>query len=253
MKLTLDVQRWEKYKKFFNLKFVMYLVTWFALVPVIASILKDSPDKILVVSTVPHLEIYLKLPFSWQLLWFSSLSFFVAYLLYVLFVPDFIKDNNSFEEYKQYGHSPRNLVWKALPIIETDKFIQRMLEKNYIKKITKDEFDSNSKHENPYVSKEQTYYTWEKNNEYYIFGMPIKENSEGLSEKEVFWEIFGRFSEKNIYARKCISILLTINLYMFGFVLIQHIDAGLDYTLGNFWTSWDIWDLINKKYQDILK
>lgn len=246
-KIFYDEKRWEKYKELFNLKFVMYLVTWFAIVPLLANLLNNVPDEILITSTIPHLVIALDIPFSWKLLWFSSLCFFIAYVLYLIRVPEFIKDNNNYIEYKGYGHSPRNLVWKSIPIVKTDKFIERMLEKKYITIIEENEYTNIVEKTNPNVTDDSTIYAWQYNEEYYKFAMPItngngpKDDTHGdISEKEVFWEIFGRFSEQHAKSRILISILLRLSLLLFSIVLLQHIDAGLDYVLGDIWTSWNL-------------
>lgn len=213
------IPRWESFKSFFQLKFVIYLVTWFTLVPIVVKMLYNVPDTITLNSVTPPLTIVMSLPFSWETMWFSSLSFFIAYILYLIFIPKFVIKYNNYCDYKKFGHSPRNLVYEASSIVKIDKFITRMLEKKYIECIDK----NIGKKVNPSVEEKQTVYYWEHKGKCYKFGMPI-DNKE--SENEIFWEIFARFSGKYLIIRIIITLLLLVSLYLFATVLYHHILSG---------------------------
>jgi len=224
------VPRWEEFKSFFQLKFVIYLITWFTLIPIIVNLLSKAPKELKLTFAKPELIIPMSLPFSWEIMWFSSLSFFIAYILYILAIPKFVRKYNNYKDYEKYGHSPRNLVYQAVDIANTKKFIERMCEKKFI--TTSDTIPDDDN--NPSVTKEQTIYYWKFKDITYKFGMPILNESDVTeSEKEIFWEIFGRFSEKFLLVRILIIILLILSLLLFGYVLIHHIQSGYEYAMEN--------------------
>ena len=225
----MKVERWEEYQAFFQLIILKYLIVWFSLVPVIASLVTQLPDPLpITILGVTH-NIELVLPFHWQLLWISSLFFVIALAIYKVRCPKFIHKYNNFSDYSEYKHHPRWLAWETHSLLKIAnkkqklKLLDRFEKKGYLT-----ELESNIASdlcEEPTVENEQTVIEFKLKNKSYKFGMPIN-NSNGESEKDVFYEIFGRYSESRWFARLLIKILLVISLVLFIIVLGQHIYNG---------------------------
>src|SRR5690606_38778117 len=83
---------WQWYKGFFGIIILRYLVTWFAIVPIIAKLFSGL-DLSMKLGSANTVEIHsnLTLPFSLQILWLASFFYVLALLLYHFFCPSFIK------------------------------------------------------------------------------------------------------------------------------------------------------------------
>lgn len=230
---------WQWYRSFFQITIFRYLITWFALVPVLAKIL-DNAQEYLKIQTAygEFFIIQLSLPFTWELLWLASFFFVVAYALYIYYRPRFISVYPTFNEYLMIGHSPRWIVWEAVDIVknkkELPKFVERLAKKGYIVETEFENID-NSKVK-PEVLKDQTQLKFNYQDKTYILGMPIvneagefQEKETDVAEKEIFWEVLGRFSSSKKDVRELIKFFLLISLVCFLFVFGQHIWAGLVY------------------------
>ena len=239
----MKINRWEEYQSFFQLVILKYLVIWFTIVPVIAGVVTQFPDSIPIEISSVEYNIQLKMPFYWQVLWLSSLFFVVALGIYKFFCPKFVQKYNNFSEYKSYSNHPRWLAWEAHKLLkiaddkQKSKFVKRFKHKDYLEEIT--DGCGKSICDEPIVDTKQTYITFMHDNVEYKFGMPIlgKEN-DSESEKDVFYEIFGRYSESRCFSRLMIRILLILSLILFLGVLAQHIYTGFLYFfdwLLNYW------------------
>ena len=201
-----------------------------------AKLLSKLPNEI---SFKPIDKIYtitLELPFNWQLLWISSLLFVIAYILYLIYCPQFIKTYSSFKDYKLHYHSPRWLSWAAKDIVsdknEIDKFFERLNKKGYLK-LSDDQEDKKLPRVDIEEKQSTLYFSY--NQKTYSFSMPRlkdKEENENLTEiaeREVFWEVFGRFSSSERPIRLLIIGLLYLSGIFFGIVLIQNICGAFQY------------------------
>jgi len=234
--LKKNIMGWQWFRDFFNVTIFRYFVTWFALVPVFAKILEKLPKEISIPLRDNIYTITLELPFKWEILWFSSLSFVTAFILYKIFVPKYITKYFSLKYYKEFEHSPRWLVWEAEILIESktdlSKFIKRMKDKKYII----DHPDPSNYEKGVKVEEKQTKLSFEYENKMYEFALPILANNQNEDEikttiaiREIFWEIFGRFSSSNLFIRGVIQLLLIISLVTFAIPFIQSIISGLQY------------------------
>lgn len=232
----MKVDRWEEYQTFFQLIILRYLVVWFSLVPVLAGLVSQLPDPLpITLLGVTH-EIELTLPFSWQLLWVSSLFFVLALALYKAFCPKFVQKYSDFSSYSQYEHHPRWLSWEAHGLLkianikEKIKFRDRLLQKKYIVElgdnIAMDLCDE------PSVQEKQTEISFRVDDKSYKLGMPIIDG-DCHSERDVFYEIFGRYSESRWHVRLIIKMFLIVSFILFVVTLVQHIYEG-----GVFVWSW---------------
>lgn len=227
----MKIERWEDYQTFFQLIILRYLIVWFSLVPVIAALVSQLPDPLPISISGVQYEIELKLPFHWQLLWISSLFFVLALGIYKVRCPKFIHKYNNFSDYCSYKHHPRWLVWEAHGLLkiankkQKEKLRDRLLKKKYLFEI---DLDTDSELcDEPIVEEQQTEITFKLDGKSYKFGMPITENdTANESEKDIFYEIFGRYSESRWCARLFIKLFLAISLVLFLIVLGQHIFSG---------------------------
>lgn len=227
---------WQNFRDFFNITIFKYFVTWFAIFPIAAKILEKIPNEVNIPFDNVIYTITIGLPFKWQILWFASLSFVFAYILYVCCVPKFITKYFNYKYYKEYEHSPRNLVYEAHNLIKSktdlEKFVERMLEKKYIKPV-----DSNSEVTNkPYVGEKQTILIFNHNSINYELALPILDDSGNehkgntiIAQREIYWEIFGRLSACKVGVRITIFILLVISLIAFLIPFGQSICSGIQY------------------------
>src|ERR1700722_15181062 len=99
---------WQWYKRFFDGNVFKFFISFLSLLPIIAKVFQSTNSDGTAVASV---ESKLKGLFSWELLWFAAILYLIAYVLYSLFCPALIKTYNNFKDYKDYGHSPRWLVW----------------------------------------------------------------------------------------------------------------------------------------------
>lgn len=228
----LEIPRWERYKIFFNITVFRYLVLWFTVVPVLASLLRGFQVPLTVTFGERSMTLPLELPFSWQLLWISSFFFFLALALYFIRCPGFVSQYNSYDEYASYQHDPRWLVRVAKDLLNdkgiVEKFTSRMVTKGFVIREHQDsgEFDNKST-DGPLVFKNQTIIRYEHNGVKWYFPMPpntsIPENG---SERAVFWEIFACYSGSRWRSRLLILVFLLISGLFFLCVLMPHIWAG---------------------------
>jgi len=229
---------WQAYKDFFNITVFRYLVTWFAIVPLIAKLLSRLPQEINFMRFGNNFyTITLSLPFTWEWLWIASLLFIIAYGLYAWKCPKLVKKYSSLKDYKNDMHSPRWLTWLSRDIIndkeQYPKFFERMSTKNYF--VLETNVPAIDRFPTVIVQNEQTVLYFRDNRQLYSFGMPILTNGvedkalTEIAEREVFWEVFGRFSSSKRNWRFVILTLLYLSGICFSIVLFEHIFSGFEY------------------------
>lgn len=227
--------RWETFKFLFNITIFRYLVLWFSIVPILASLFKSSVFEIRTDQLTISMFKESSLPFPWELLWLSSFIFLLAYMFYQLRCPGFIKQYNSYGEYEVYGHDPRWLARLAADVLKDKSvlnlFHERCSTKNFSTREFKntETFNGNDNDLAIKVLKEQTVMRYRYEGEWWYFAMPLAGNSEPHqdAEKGVFWEIFGRYSDSRNKSRWTILFLLIASAIPFIFVLFMHIYAGM--------------------------
>ncbi|NOU18020.1 MAG: hypothetical protein HOO91_10750 [Bacteroidales bacterium] len=135
--------------------------------------------------------------------------------------------------------------------MDKEKFIERILTKKYVEEIPLDKFDQiktdfnlkrkkESEEFKDYgviIEEKQTKLYFIHDSKAFGLGLPIlNQNSEDkektdLVEKELFWEVFGRYSASFPIIRLIILILLSISAFLFSIVLVQNIISGLRYLI----------------------
>ncbi len=231
---------WQFFKDFFKIAFMRYLLFWFAIVPIFVKLLSGLPEKFRIPGTEHFLS--LSLPFTWWLLWLASLCYFIAFVLFHAFCPQFIKRYPSYTEYKTHGHSPRWVIWEFYyavegprspsnfvakiwqkiyfrfsPIRETDKLFERVITKNYAQETTEDSSV------NPLVEKTQTTAFFKSKCKLYKISCDPDSTGIDVKENEIFWEVFGHFAKQGSKIRSLISFLIGGTVVLLLIVLGQHI------------------------------
>lgn len=233
---------WQWYKGFFNLIILRYLIIWFALVPIAATLLGDFPDTYVIAGdNGQEFPVNLKFPFNWKLLWLSSFFYFLALIIYKFRCPELLKKYSSLGDYKKHQHFPRWIPWLSESVVsdkqELKKFFCRLNVKGYL-----EELGENAQNELlPVVkvegSRSVLYFIYE--NKSYSLGMPILDQNgkvdntkTEVAEADIFWEVFGRFSSSRRNSRRTIRLLLLASLLCAAFPISQNIIVGLRYVLG---------------------
>ncbi len=226
---------WQWYKHFFSLNYLRYFGTWFAISPIVANLTENSSrvNKICVGSVCAEYSV--SLPFSWWLLWLGSLFFIVAFALYQIFCPKFIKDYSSFSDYERSRHSPRWAAWeayylvndaqKSLAAYDLDKFVTRLTTKKYAQEIGEKIDESRVD-----VTTEQSVLKFSHAGKSYELAMPkMRSNNSGTPEiddvatYEVVWEVFGRRASSYPCIRKTIYWLINLAWTTVIVVILQNI------------------------------
>lgn len=226
---------WQWYKHFFSLNYLRYFGTWFAISPIVATITENSSgaNKICIGSVCAEYSV--SLPFTWWLLWLGSLFFIIAFSLYQIYCPKFIKDYSSYSDYERARHSPRWAAWEALYLVkdaqksatayDLDKFVSRLLTKKYAQ-----ETDEKTDEPRVDVIEEQSVLKFVHGDKSYELAMPrLKKNADGTIEiddvatYEVVWEVFGRRASSYPNIRKTIYWLINLAWTTVIIVIIQNI------------------------------
>lgn len=94
---------WERTTKIFTLNYFRFLVSYFSLTPIIASSLNSATSSVcqknqnsIYCTTLTSIN---HLPFSWEILWFSSLFYLMSMILYSFMCPNFIRKYKNIQFY----------------------------------------------------------------------------------------------------------------------------------------------------------
>jgi len=227
---------WQWYKKVFGEVIFKFFVSFISLLPIISKVFQAPTQS----NSVANVETQLRSLFDWRALWLAAIFYLIAYLLYSLFCPKFIRTYNNFKDYKDYSHSPRWLVWLSEGIFKDKKqfplLVQRLEIKGYLVK-TSATLPQSGRQEKYVIDvlKNQTILSFAENGYYYEFGMPrlldnsLDKEATEIAEREIFWELFGRYSSSRKYVRMIISILLAFSIALFGFVVLQYMISMTKY------------------------
>lgn len=228
-----DHLRWEKYKDLFHITVFRYLVLWFSIVPLIASLLEGLRKPLDITLGGHTVALALALPFSWELLWVSSLFFIGALMLYQLRCPAFVKKYNNFADYLAYQHDSRWLAHETRFLIQAkidvDRFTDVLLTKRFAQ-VSEEPIDEAK---NPSIEEKQTTYRYQHNGRTIVVASPVMHDGQLVADADrgFFWEIFARYSGSRICARATILVLLVLSAAFFLVVLLQHMYHGTLYVI----------------------
>ncbi|HFQ5342804.1 hypothetical protein NX014_21980 [Vibrio vulnificus] len=94
---------WSNLNKVHDVKLISSMYVWIFIVPVAAKVLSGTNELALVTIFDYTFELHLKLPFSWQLFYFSALFFAGATLIYNLLCPKLIQQYPSYSSFEREG------------------------------------------------------------------------------------------------------------------------------------------------------
>jgi len=251
-------------KNFFSLTIAKLFITWFAVVPIAAHILSNAPD----VVKVPHnckgavivdfarqatteapgtsaaapddqvrfetlcdfWAIPIGLPFKWELLWLASFLFFLAFAIYMIACPHFVKRFPSYNAYLDVGNSVRWIVWEFY-YMNTLPEVRRSIEERLITKehaLPTNQLATSR----PRVTKDDTYLVFEHDGQNYLFGSPkpkVPEDQQRRWEQDVFWEVFEGWTKSRPRFASLIKWLLRGAGVLALYAVAQNIVAALNY------------------------
>lgn len=256
------LRHWQFMKNFFSLTIAKLFITWFAVVPIAALILSNAPDSV----KVPHnckgvvivdlarqasteapgtaardnqvrfetlcdfWAIPIGLPFKWELLWLASFLFFLAFAIYMVACPHFVKRFPSYNAYLEVGNSVRWIVWEFYHM-NTLPEVRRAIEKRLITKEhalpTNQEVTSQ-----PHVTRDNTFLVFEHDGQNYLFGSPQPDELEFQQrcwEQDVFWEVFEGWTKSRPRFASLIKWLLRGAGVLALYAVLQNIVAALNY------------------------
>ena len=222
---------WQELGRFFKVPAIRFFVSWFALVPVIANALSELPERVEIDLPSGAYSIVVALPFSWQVLWVSSMFYAVAFLVYVVRCPNFIKSNPDFSAFLKKGHSYRWLAWELhygwQGIDNRSKLAERLISKGYATAIEAVPEGSKS---SPRVEQRGT--IWQFPYEGHTYEVCLSEDETEKKVGDIFWEIFGRWAGSRVISRHIVWFSLIASILLFAFVVLQNIWAGFTFFAG---------------------
>ena len=218
-----QTSHWQFLNGFFKPEITRFFISWFALTPIVVKITQNMPSTICIPVGENFIPIEIHLPFRWELLWFASLAYAVAFVLYIFLCPGFVKRYTNYNVFLDRGHSPRWLVWEVYRTCNSlvpDKkhlFQKTLIGKGYAN--TCDSTENNNLE--PQITKEGT--QWVFNLEGSNYKIIIGENFDAQRQKDLFWEIFGSYSSKKVYFRWIIWILLLVSAILVFCIVVQDV------------------------------
>ncbi|WP_147448243.1 hypothetical protein [Mesorhizobium sp. YM1C-6-2] len=217
-----ESSHWQFLSRYFHPALTRFFVSWFALAPLAVNTLD-------IVSAAqashPILMMFgnLELPFSWIILWFASFAYFVAFLIYTFCAPSFMQRYPSYLAYAERGHSPRWLAWESyyaypkLDISQQQKFLERLLAKKFAESTA----SAGNPSEKPSVEGDGTKWTFVYGDKSYV--LSINESLSEDRQRDLFWELLGRYSASKVYIRYFIWVSLGCAVVMTAITVIQNI------------------------------
>lgn len=240
----MNLGHWQFLTGFYKFSFVKLFISWFAIVPVVLYLFREIPE-VIIFSTAPdvYIEIQAGLPFSWTVLWVASLLFALSAALFVFFCPPFIQRHDTFEKYKEFGHSPRWVVsevayalngkgrwlWNYDKTLQFRKFL-------VAKSLAIEVSDSDvviPKGANATVVRKSDRTVVYFHHDDKIYEMFSKQAPPAGDEREndIFWELFEYFAKTHPFVRGLIKFLISASFILVGFIVIQNIWFALEYVI----------------------
>lgn len=108
---------WDKLRSVQNSKIISSTYVWLFAVPILAKFLSKINDSISFTFDKKVYEFILKMPFSWELFFYSSLFFVLGNIIFIVLSPELIKD---FKDYGEFTGSGRTI--NHLQRYKTEKY-----------------------------------------------------------------------------------------------------------------------------------
>lgn len=196
---------WTNVRKFGVSKFVQSSFVWIAIVPLIAKVLSKMNSLLVIPIGDEKYVFVLELPFSWQLFFFSAISFSLATIIYFVWCPRIIKEHYNATHFLEEGKTLTQLREYAEEI-DMDVSIQE-------RKTSMMEYG---------LRKAQTFQQWG--------GIPPSEN-QPITEyeklindtKTLFWTVFDEANKSKYMAMYISMLLYIIGSILFFIVILKNI------------------------------
>lgn len=211
-----EQSNWQNLNVYFKPSLTRFFISWFAAAPVLANLLEKYPS-------------FIALPFSWWILWLASLSYAVAFFIYGVASPDFVKRYPNYPAYKAIGHSPRWIVWQFYYLWEVadestrTKLSTRIIDKKYAVVATLDD----KKLKEPQVSETGTAFQFVSQGNTYE--LSLNESATDAKVMDIFWEVLARWANQGQKWRNTIWILLVVSMCLVAYTVFEDISFVVSY------------------------
>lgn len=243
---------WEKLAEIFTFSYFRYLGWWFAITPVAISVISAFKEN-------NYLNIQsISLPFSWEILWFSSFFYVLGYIVFLFSCPNFIKKYKNLQNYEKLMFPRDHILEEWLYFIKNFKTIESFSSNIGIRPLMERKMvlvpegtriktgallqiiDGKGMKQTPIV---ESYYEaagiYLKSEQHrYIFcTFEVAKYSE-FSEETAFKKYYVYLSEVyekvNREIKMIISIFLWVSFFLFIIILVQNIYHALIYIYSDF-------------------
>jgi len=219
-----DSDNWQNLHTYFKPIVMRFFISWFAAAPIVALLARDY-------------SWFVQLPFTWWVLWFASIAYSGAFLLYSFFCPSFVKLYPNARAYEERLHSPRYIVWQCYYYLRSgtkpgaDKLKKRLVQKGYAL-LQNDEAGKNLTTDpiKPKVEKDGTITWFELGGNVYMLSISEHESEEKV--RDIFWELLARNAQQSTVARTLAWTLLLVALLLVAWSVIENIISALDLIIG---------------------
>lgn len=213
---------WENISKIGNNKIISKSYFWIVFVPIAAKFLEHIPENIGIIFLDQHINLNISLPFSWSILFFSSVSFSISNGFYLAFCPKIIKDYKVFDDFKSTGQGIiqlKSIVEDFLPIKYNYSSKRNRGKFNQIKDFGRqfmghvyfsDQYITDNKLEIDVICKE--FFSESR------WSSVIKSNNE----REIFWWIRDNIKFSGLIIRLICSFLYGIGFLMVFYLAFQN-------------------------------
>lgn len=117
---------WGNMCEVFKLEYFRFLFFGFAITPIVAKFITELKSKTCIdhgcySSSICKIVSSMTLPFSWKLMWFASILFLIASIIYFLSCPKFIKKYKNIQNYIKMSLPNRDICHEWVDFIEKNK------------------------------------------------------------------------------------------------------------------------------------
>ncbi|MDN7355192.1 hypothetical protein [Acetobacter senegalensis] len=243
---------WEKLAGIFTFSYFRYLGWWFAITPIAISIISAFKEN-------NYLNIQsISLPFSWEILWFSSFFYVLGYVVFLFSCPNFIKKYKNLQNYEKLMFPKDHILEEWIYFIKKFRTLEQFSSNVGIRPLLKRKMvlvpegtrigtgsllqiiDEKCLKQTPIL---ESYYEaagiYLDSDEYrYIFCTfevaKYREFSEETAFKKYYVYLSEVYEKINIKIKIIISILLWVSFFFFLIILAQNIYHALIYIYSDF-------------------
>ena len=180
---------------------------WIFIVPIVAKFLQRFPQEITIRLNETDLVFSLQLPFSWTLLFYSSVFFAAASLVYGFNVPELIREYDDYESFTKSGMIPFSIsgpfisAWHQSRQPAKDHFlldvgIRSFNEMDHLKEVSP-----------------------------YILMSELSRLSDIEVDKHLFWFTYDYWQSSRPIARISCTVLYTLGFSYLGIVILRNFQA----------------------------